>query len=54
LKPPTFDLFKSFAVELAHAVVLFAQEGNTPVEGVGNAQIITVKLVLAIGPFIAQ
>jgi hypothetical protein len=46
-------LLKTLAVELAHGVVLLAQERNAAVERVSDLKIITVELVLAIGSFIA-
>ena len=41
-------------MELAHCIALFAQEGNAPVERVGNAKVVAVELILAISPLITQ
>lgn len=50
----TLDLCESLAVKTAHGLILFAKKNNAPIEGVGNAKVIAIEFILAIGPFIAQ
>lgn len=50
----TLNLFEALTVQLCHRLVLLAQECDAPVERVGNAQIIAIELVLAIGPLVTQ
>lgn len=48
----TPNLLKPLAVELAHGVVLFAQECDAPIEWESDANIVAVELISAVGLFI--
>lgn len=50
----TLHLFETLAVKTAHKLVLLAEKGDAASEREGNAKIIAIEFILAIGSFIAQ
>lgn len=47
-------MLEPLAMQSAHCLILFPEESNTPFERVGNAKVIAIEFILAIGPFITQ